>query len=92
MEDTHQFEVHRTRELPLVSAARHTRRVAVMLLGGTVTVIGVILIPLPGPGTAIVFLGLTILSWEFAFAKRLIFRIKMKVKQIRAGRGGPAGG
>jgi hypothetical protein len=38
---------------------------------------------LPGPGIPLIFLGLTVLSWEFPAAKRLLFKMKMKIKQLR---------
>jgi uncharacterized protein (TIGR02611 family) len=42
------------------------------ILGGVVTVLGIIAIPAPGPGWLIVFFGLTILASEFEFAQRLL--------------------
>ncbi|QIM19623.1 TIGR02611 family protein [Leucobacter coleopterorum] len=47
-------------------------KVAVTVLGALVMVIGLILVPLPGPGWLIVFLGLTILGTEFHWARRLL--------------------
>ena len=41
------------------------------VLGGTIAILGLLLVPLPGPGWLIVFLGLAILGTEFAWAKRL---------------------
>jgi len=46
-------------------------RVLVGVLGGTIAVGGLLLVPLPGPGWLVVFLGLAILGTEFAWAKRL---------------------
>ncbi|MDJ0350481.1 TIGR02611 family protein [Cryobacterium sp. PH29-G1] len=46
-------------------------RVGVGALGTVIIVIGVVLIPLPGPGWLIVFLGLAVLGTEFAWARRL---------------------
>lgn len=46
-------------------------RLAVGLLGTIIIVVGVILIPLPGPGWLIVFLGLAVLGTEFALARRV---------------------
>ena len=47
-------------------------RFLVGLLGGSVVIIGLILVPAPGPGWLIVFSGLAILATEFAWAKRLL--------------------
>ncbi|MDH6237373.1 TIGR02611 family protein [Cryobacterium sp. CG_9.6] len=55
---------------------RHPRvrwayRLALGVLGVVVVLIGVLLIPLPGPGWLIVFLGIAILGTEFPAAHRL---------------------
>jgi uncharacterized protein (TIGR02611 family) len=49
-----------------------TYRVVVGLLGGAIVVLGLILIPLPGPGWLIVFAGLAVLATEFVWADRLL--------------------
>lgn len=46
-------------------------RVLVGVLGLAIILVGVVLIPLPGPGWLIVFLGLAILGTEFHVARRL---------------------
>lgn len=50
---------------------RRAYRGAVGALGGSITVLGVLLVPLPGPGWLVVFLGFAILGTEFAWARRL---------------------
>lgn len=47
-------------------------KVVVGLLGAFVLAVGVFLIPLPGPGWAIVLLGLAIWAIEFAWARHLL--------------------
>ncbi len=47
-------------------------RVLITLLGIGVVVIGLILVPLPGPGWLIVFLGLTLLGTEYSWARRVL--------------------
>lgn len=47
-------------------------RVLIGLVGTGVVVVGVILLPLPGPGWLIIFIGLGILSTEFTWAERLL--------------------
>lgn len=47
-------------------------RFVVGIVGGLVVVLGLALVPLPGPGWLIVFLGLGILATEFAWAERLL--------------------
>ena len=47
-------------------------RIVVGVIGGLIVVLGLVLVPLPGPGWVIVFLGLGILATEFAWAERLL--------------------
>lgn len=54
----------------------NTKKVLVGILGGLVTLIGLILVPYPGPGWLIVFGGLAILASEFAFAARILERAR----------------
>ena len=51
---------------------KHTRKVAVGIVGGLVLLVGVVTIPYPGPGWLTVFAGLAILSTEFHWAKRVL--------------------
>jgi hypothetical protein len=67
----------------LKDAARRARRLAVLLLGSTLIAAGLMLIPLPGPFTlALVFLGLTVLSWEFNRARTLLAKFKVKLNRL----------
>ena len=47
-------------------------RIGVGVLGTAVVLLGLVLVPFPGPGGLIVFLGLGILATEFAWAERLL--------------------
>jgi uncharacterized protein (TIGR02611 family) len=47
-------------------------RIGVSVLGTLVVLLGLVLVPFPGPGWLIVFLGLGILSTEFAWAERML--------------------
>jgi len=51
---------------------RATLQLLVGLLGTAVVILGIILIPFPGPGWLIVLAGLAILSLEFVWAERLL--------------------
>jgi uncharacterized protein (TIGR02611 family) len=46
-------------------------RVVVGLVGGAIVIGGLALVPLPGPGWLIVFLGLALLATEFEWAARV---------------------
>jgi len=47
-------------------------RIAVAVVGFAVLGVGILAIPYPGPGWAIVFVGLALLATEFAWARRLL--------------------
>lgn len=55
---------------------RAARRVVVAVVGGTLVLIGVALLVLPGPAMVVIPVGLAILSLEFAWARRWLHRIK----------------
>lgn len=50
-------------------------RTAYAAVGVVVLLVGLVTIPLPGPGWATVFVGLGMLSLEFAWAERLAMRV-----------------
>ena len=54
-------------------------RIVVGVVGTLVILTGVVLLPLPGPGWLVIFLGLGILSSEFEWAARLLDFAKAKV-------------
>ncbi|MEU4241333.1 TIGR02611 family protein [Actinoplanes sp. NPDC026619] len=55
-------------------------KIGIGVLGALVVALGIVLIPFPGPGWAIVILGLAIWALEFAWAKRLLEFTKRHVK------------
>ncbi len=59
----------RARATPL---SRLVYRLMVGLVGAAIAVTGLFLVPLPGPGWLIVFVGLAILASEFPWAQRLL--------------------
>jgi uncharacterized protein (TIGR02611 family) len=52
-------------------AAYRIYRIIIGILGGAIVVGGLVLVPLPGPGWVIVFVGLALLATEFVWAQRL---------------------
>lgn len=85
--DTERFPEQRTEQLPRTKAVRHTRRVGIAILGAIFIAAGLALVPFPGPWTIPpIIVGLTILSWEFAWAKRLLFQVKRRWKSVKARR------
>lgn len=55
------------------------RKVGVFVLGWVIVIGGLALVPLPGPGWAIVFVGLSLLATEFAWAARLKDRVQRQL-------------
>lgn len=86
MEQTAQHRTHRFRAW---LSRRHVSvrvgyRVLIAVLGALVIVIGLVLVPLPGPGWLVVFGGLAILSTEFAWARRLARWLKRQLARFWA--------
>ncbi|HTL73127.1 MAG TPA: PGPGW domain-containing protein [bacterium] len=55
----------------------------IALMGGTVVLIGVAMLVLPGPGTLVIAGGLAILATEFIWARRAMRNAKNAVAKIR---------
>ena len=53
-------------------ALRLASKVAVGVAGTVITAVGLLLVPLPGPGWLIVFGGLALLATEFSWAARVL--------------------
>lgn len=61
---------------------RWARRIAVAVVGGTVLLVGVALIVLPGPAFVVIPLGLAILGLEFAWARVWLRKVKQRSTQV----------
>lgn len=61
---------------------RSGKRIAVAIIGFGMVIGGLLLIPLPGPGWAIVFAGLAVLATEFVWAERLLGFAKKHASNI----------
>ncbi|TQR85740.1 TIGR02611 family protein [Mycobacterium hodleri] len=59
-----------------------TYRIVVGVVGLVVLGLGILAIPYPGPGWAIVFLGLGILATEFEWAHRLLHYTKERYDRV----------
>ena len=64
------------------------KRFLIGLMGGTVLLLGVILLALPGPGLLVMLAGLAILATEYAWARRYKRKLDEKWGALR-GRGKP---
>lgn len=57
------------------------RRICIALVGGTVLLIGIVMIVLPGPAILIIPAGLAILALEFAWARHYLHKIRQYMPQ-----------
>ncbi len=58
-------------------------RIVFAAAGFAVLVVGVVLIPLPGPGWLIIAAGLAMLALEFAWAAKLLERVLARLERFR---------
>jgi uncharacterized protein (TIGR02611 family) len=66
------------------SLRRLLRRLAVGFVGSVVVVAGLLLVPLPGPGWAVVFAGVALLGTEFSWADRLLREVRRRLTPAAA--------
>ncbi len=65
-----------SRESIATQLLRGAWRMIVLVVGGTVLLIGVAMIVLPGPAFVVIPAGLAILASEFVWARRLLVRVR----------------
>ncbi len=63
---------------------RRVYRLAVGVLGVAIVVVGLVLLPAPGPGWLIIFAGLAVLASEFEWAQRLLDTARRRVGEWTA--------
>lgn len=74
------------REETLEEAKRHiVLRVANVVGGLLVVMVGIAMLVLPGPGIAVILIGLALLAPEIPFADRLMENLKSRLPQDEAG-------
>jgi uncharacterized protein (TIGR02611 family) len=59
-------------------------RIAIAVIGLAILGVGILAIPYPGPGWAIVFIGLGILATEFDWARRLLAYARERYDKVMA--------
>ncbi len=57
------------------------RRIAIAVIGGTVVLVGVVMLVTPGPALLVIPLGLAILAVEFAWARHWLNRLKASLSK-----------
>jgi uncharacterized protein (TIGR02611 family) len=74
-------DTHWRRRLARRRTVDHTYRVGVGVFGGLIVSLGIVTIPLPGPGWLTVIAGLFVLATEFTWAERLLEFTKEHVRR-----------
>ena len=67
---------------PLFAPYRMAKRIAVGIVGGTVLLVGIAMIVLPGPAFVVIPVGLGILSIEFAWARSWLKKVKARAESM----------
>ena len=61
------------------------RRAIILVIGGTVLLLGVIMIVTPGPAIIVIPAGLAILATEFAWARSLLHKVRDRIARVNGG-------
>lgn len=61
---------------------RWARRCTIAVVGGTVVLIGIVMIVFPGPAVIVIPAGLAILGLEFAWARRWLKKVRATSDQV----------
>ena len=67
---------------PLFGTYKLAKRIVIGIVGGSVLVVGVLMIVLPGPALVVIPVGLGILSLEFAWARIWLKKAKTKAEDM----------
>ena len=70
---------------PLYVPYRVAKRIAIGIVGGTVLVVGLCMVVLPGPAFVVIPAGLAILGIEFAWARIWLKKVKDKSQEVARG-------
>lgn len=58
------------------------RKIAVLIGGGLLTLVGVVLLFIPGPGLVLIFAGLALLATEYSWARRHLEEMKRRAHRL----------
>lgn len=59
-------------------------RLTVFFVGVTLMCLGVLFLVLPGPGWALIAIGLVVLASEYMWAQRLLHPVRQRLSQVKA--------
>lgn len=81
-----ELETGRREETVAKAKAHILVRIARMVLGFAVVIVGLLLLPLPGPGWLVIAAGFVVLAQDFVWAERTLARIRRRLPQDADGR------
>ena len=61
---------------------RWARRIVVGMIGGTILLIGIAMVILPGPAIIVIPIGLGVLGLEFAFARHWLRKLRATATEV----------
>lgn len=67
---------------PFYGSYKVAKRIAIGIVGGTVLLLGVVMMVTPGPGIPAILVGLGILGVEFAWARHWLKKVKAKAGDV----------
>ena len=83
MKQAKNFKKYLRKLLRLENASPFVRRMTVGIIGGTILLIGLALLVLPGPAFVVIPVGLAILATEFVWAQRWLLKARELFHQAR---------
>jgi tellurite resistance protein TerC len=66
---------------PAALGYRTARKLAIAIVGGTLLLLGVLMLVLPGPAVLVIPAGLGVLAIEFTWARRLLERARRRLAE-----------
>jgi tellurite resistance protein TerC len=66
-----------------VASYRQARRAIILVIGSSILLVGIAMVVLPGPAILVVPLGLSILGFEFAWARRWLARVRTSLDDAK---------
>lgn len=64
---------------------RRAKKLAALVVGGGLLFAGTVMLVLPGPGSLVIFAGLTVLATHFVWARRLLVRARREARSLMEG-------
>ena len=67
---------------PFYGSYKLAKRIVIAIVGGTVLLLGIVMMITPGPGIPAILVGLGILGVEFAWARHWLKKVKAKASDV----------